>query len=1035
MGLPTFSIKRPVTISMIFLGITVLGVICFSRLPVELMPNTSYPVVTINVEYPGVPPTEVESMVTTKVEDSVSTAAHLKSLESSSEDGKSETILQFEPGTDMNFAALEVREKFAKIRNKLPQGIRKPILGKYDVADAPVMIMACLSETIQTEEVRRIVDLTLKEALGRVSGVSNVEVSGGRERKILVEVDQSRLQSYGISIEQIVKVLHDNNVNLMAGNLDRGSFKYLVRTVGQFKSVEGLKKIGLVSAEDGSVLTLGDVATIRDSYLEAAGYARYDTAPTVSMYIHKERQANTIEVCQGVNKALEKLKDNLPKGIRMVMVLDQSISIKKAIDSVKHSLVEGGVLACLVLVLALGSIRSPIIIGLSIPLAVIGTFVPMFFQSITLNTMTLSGLALACGSLVDGGVVVLDSIFKKCEQGLPIREACIVGSEEVGFAVVSSYITSIVVFVPIIFVNQEIRLLYSGLAMTVIYSHIMSMVVSQTLMPMLASRFLTAPKLPDTRWQDNMRPNLKKIFFGLYRNVLGLAIRFRYYFLLIVLCLLGLAIYLNTKIGNEFMGSMEENKVNVNLTLPSGTKLDISNGLVKRIERFLSAVPEIKSISSLVEQNRSEIHVEFLPLAQRKRSTKEILDELRPKLGQFRPAYVYFEEQQQTGGKGIILDLFGYDYVLLKQLAVSIANKMESLPGFTDVRIRMKEGRPEMRFQVDKVKAMQFDLKVQPLAEEINTQMRGVIGTQFHTEGEEIETIVRLQEKDRKTLDDISKLTVTSPNGDQLYLTQIGTFSPGLGPSEIWRKNKSRMIQVSGTVATDLGSAVKRVREALGGVEFPKGYYYRFGGNYEKMTESNQQLTLAVLLTVLLVYMVLAAFFESYAQPLIIMVSVAMALIGVMIALYITGKPKSVGVFIGMIMLTGIVVGPAIILVDQINLLRSRGVGQKTAILSASQSRLRPILMTTSTTLLGLLPMALDKSEGSNLWSPLAITAVGGLISSTVLTLLFIPSIYLIFGDIGRGVVNFFKWIGHRVLGIKVAPLAHAEPHAGVKHH
>jgi HAE1 family hydrophobic/amphiphilic exporter-1 len=1021
---------------MVFLGITIMGVICFTRLPVELMPNTSYPVVTINVEYPGVPPTEVESMVTTKVEDAVSTVARLKSVESSSEDGKSETILQFEPGTDMNFAALEVREKFSRVRNKLPQGIRKPILGKYDVADAPVMIMACLSETIQTEEVRRLVDLTLKEALGRVSGVSNVEVSGGRERKILVEVDQSRLQSYGISIEQIVKVLHDNNVNLMAGNLDKGNFKYLVRTVGQFKTVEGLKKIGLVSNEDGQVLTLGDVASVRDSYLEAAGYARYDTAPTVSMYIHKERQANTIQVCEGINAAMEKLKDNLPKGIRTVMVLDQSVSIKKAINSVKKSLVEGAMLATLILVITLGSLRSPIIIALSIPLAVIGTFIPMFFQHITLNTMTLSGLALACGSLVDGCVVVLDSIFKKCDEGIPIHEACIVGSEEVGFAIVSSYITSIVVFVPIIFVNQEIRLLYSGLAMTVIYSHIMSMVVSQTLMPMLASKFLTAPPAPDLHWYDNARPSLKKIFFTTYRRTLALAIRFRYYFLGIVILLLALAVYLNTKIGSEFMGSMEENKVNVNLTLPSGTKLDISNGLVKRIEKFLAQVPEIKSISSLVEQNRSEIHVEFLPMAQRKRSTKEILDELRPKLGQFRPAYVYFEEQQQTGGKGIILDLFGYDYVLLKQLAVSIANKMESLPGFTDCRIRMKEGRPEMRFQVDKVKAMQFDLKVQQLAEEINTQMRGVIGTQFHTEGEEIETIVRIQEKDRKTLDDINKLTVTSQNGDQIYLTQIGAFSPGLGPSEIWRKNKSRMIQVSATVATDLGSAVKKVREALSGVEFPKGYYYRFGGNFEKMTESNKQLTMAVILTVLLVYMVLAAFFESYSQPIIIMVSVAMAVIGVVIALYLTGKPKSVGVFIGMIMLTGMVVGPAIILVDQINLLISQGVKQKKAILAASQSRLRPIFMTTATTLLGLLPTAFDKSEGSNLWSPLAITTVGGLISSTILTLLFIPSIYLIFNDIGRLFRAVFTWIGTRVFKMeKISGVANPEPDAIVKNH
>ncbi len=1019
MGLPAFFIKRPVTISMVFLGTSVLGLISLSRLPVELMPNTSYPVVTINITYPGVPPTEVESMVTKKVEEAVATVSHLKSIESSSEDGKSETILQFEPGTNMDFAALEVREKFAKVRNKLPKGIRKPILGKYDVADAPIMIFACLSDVISTEEMRRIADRDLKEPLGRVSGVSNVEVSGGRERKILVEVDQTRLQAYGLSIDHVVRVLNANNVNLMAGGIEQGSYKYVVRTIGQFKTVEGIKNIGVVSMEGQAVLKLGDIATVKDSFLEPAGFARYDTAPTVSIYIHKDRQANTIQVCDGVLAYLEKLKQRLPQGIRIVTVLDQSISIKKAVESVRNSLRDGAILATLILVLVLRSFRSPLIIAIGIPLALLATFIPMFFQGITLNTMTLSGLALACGSLIDGSIVVIDNVFKKLDKGIPLREASVVGSEEVSFAIISSNITSVVVFIPIIFVNKEIRMLYSGLALTVIYSQLVAMVVSQTLLPVLASKLLKPLPAKNPYWSEKTRPTFGRIFMGFYRHLLSLVIRYRYIFFGIVMVMLGLSIFLNTKIGSEFMGSIEENKVTVNLTLPSGTKLDISDDIVKRVEKFLAQVPEIKSMSSLVEQNRSQIHVEFQPMSKRKRSTKEILDELRPKLVQFRPAYVYFEEMQQVGTKGIVLDLFGYDYVLLKQLAVAIANKMESLPGFADIRIRMKEGRPEMRFQVDKAKAAQYELNVQTLAEEINTQMRGVIATQFHTESEEVETIVRLQEKDRKTLDDVNKLTVSAPDGQQYYLSQIGTFSPGLGPSEIWRKNKSRMIQVSASVATDLGSSVQKVRESLEGIEFPKGYYYRFGGNYDKMIESSKQLTLAVILTIILVYMVLAAFFESYYHPFIIMISVVMAVIGVVLALYFTGKPKSVGVFIGMLMLAGMVVNSAIILVDQINLLREKGHGMIKSILGASQSRLRPIFMTVSTTVLGLLPTALDQSEGSNLWSPLAITVVGGLLSSTVLTLLYIPSVYLIFDDIRKILVHAGNWL-KKLFGVRV---------------
>ncbi len=1008
---------------MIFLGIALMGAISLSKLPLELMPNTSYPVVTITIKYPGVPPTEVESMVTKKVEEAVATAAHLKNIESSSEDGKSETVLEFEPGTDMDFAALEVREKFAKVRNKLPKGIRKPILGKYDVADTPVMIIAMLSDSITTEKMRQIADRDLKEPLNRVSGVSNVEVSGGRERKILVEIDQSRLQSYGLSIEQIVKVLSDNNINLLAGRVHRGKYNYMIRTIGQFHTLKGIEDIGLASTKDGMIVRLGDVGRVHDSYLEAAGFARYDTAPTVSIYIHKERQANTIEVCNGIKKALKDLQPKIKKGIRMVTVMDQSVSIKKAINTVNNALINGAILAALILLISLRSLRSPMIIALSIPLAILTTFIFMYFQKITLNTMTLSGLALACGSLVDASIVVLDNIFKKNEEGMPIKEASVVGSEEVGFAIIASTITTVVVFIPMIFVNKEIRMLYSGLAMTVIYSLMASLFVAQTLLPVLASRLLKNTKnQKKSGWAPRDKPPLKQILMNTYRQILALAIRNRYLFLGILLILMGLSIFLNTKLGSEFMGSVEENKVTVNLTLPAGTKLAISNEIVKRLERFLARVPEIKNISSLVEQNRSEVHVEFKPATQRKRSVKEILDKLRPQLTQFRPAYVYFEEKQDVGTKTMVLDLFGYDYVILKQLAISIANRLESLPGLTDVRIRMKEGRPEMRFIVDKAKAAQFDLNVKNLAEEVNTMMRGVIATEYHATGEEVETIVRLDEKYRKTLDDINKLTVAAPNGDQIYLSQIGTFSPGLGPSEIWRKNKSRMIQISATVSTDLGSTVAKVRDALSVIEFPKGYFYRFGGNYDKMVESTKQLTFAVILTILLVYMVLAAFFESYTQPFIIMISVAMAVIGVVGALYITGKPKSIGVFIGMLMLAGMVVNPAIILVDYINLLKEKGHSMLKAILSASQSRLRPIFMTVSTAILGLLPMALDKSESSNLWSPLAITVVGGLITSTVLTLLFVPCVYIIFNDIKMFFLKIGGFLKKHLLGVGKHP-------------
>jgi HAE1 family hydrophobic/amphiphilic exporter-1 len=472
------------------------------------------------------------------------------------------------------------------------------------------------------------------------------------------------------------------------------------------------------------------------------------------------------------------------------------------------------------------------------------------------------------------------------------------------------------------------------------------------------------------------------------------------------------ALFLFSRIGKEFLGTTEQNKFTVFIEMPTGTKLEATDTIVKRVEALVKEVPEVKTFSSRVEPWSSKIYVELVGLMQRKRSVAEVIESLRPKVEKIRPAFIYFEEEQEVGTKEIIIELFGYDYGILREIAISMASRLGTVKGFTDTKIRMREGRPELGLRIDRKRIALFDMDVSDVCDMVHAQMRGLRATLFHTASSEVETIARIDERYRKTFKDLRKLILTNKKEDKVYLEQVADFKYGLGPSEVWRKNKTRMIQVSANIGrTPLSKAGELTKKALADLKLPEGYFYRLGGNYPTMIATQKQVLPVLLLIIILIYLILASLFESYSQPLIIMLSVPLALIGVVIALYATGKSVGMGVFVGLMMLGGIVVNNAILLIDHANQLRKRSVKYLKAIIMASRDRLRPILMTTLTTLLGLLPMATGREEGSNLWSPLAITVIGGLISSTILTLLIVPSAYIVSED-------FKSWL-HKFLSGK----------------
>lgn len=1039
MNLPEFSIRRPVTVIMLMMIVVILGGVSLFKLPVELYPNTSFGEISIIIYVRGqIPPSEVESQVTKHVEDAVSTVSNLRQVISISKEGESTVVLSFDPGTDMDFAALEVREKFSRIVHKLPKEIEKPIIAQFKQHDVPVLIFAVTSPIRPPEVIRRLVDESLKDDLKRINGVANVEVAGGRERKILVEMDQQKMVAYGVTMDEVTGTLSANNLNLLSGEIERTEDKLLIRMIGEFDSMDQIKNMGIKLTEYGSILRVADVATVKDDYLEPGGYARYNRDDIVSIYIQKETVANTIKVVKDVVAEVETVRRKFPQDIQIVATSNQATFIESAINSLNTSLLQGGVLvfaifflflfrlskiqtiaviACLVaaviltgipllllflvllaLVFARPRFRSVLIVNISIPISCIATFLFMRFSGLTLNVMTLFGLAIGVGLLVDNSIVIFDNILKKRESGMPVREAAIEGSRELVLAISASTLASIIVFLPLIFMSKEIQLLYSSMALTVIVSLLISLVCALTVVPLMCSvpffsAHMVAPKKSrgETDWLDYT--------YVKERNMMTAALRNTPKTVAVALAVFLASFLILTRMPVEYMGSTEQNKFTIFIEMPTGTRLDITNDTVKRMEKILSGMSEVKDTTSRVEPWSSKVYVELVPATQRKRSISQVIETLRPQAARLKPAFIYFEEESQVGTKEITLEVFGYDYAVLRQLAIGIANRLESIAGFTDMKIRMREGRPEMGIMVDKYRAGSMGVTTQVVADQVHAGMRGLRATLFREEAREVETITRLQEKYRKTFRDLYKMIISDPYGSPLLLEQVANFKFDLGPSEIWRKNKDRMIQVSANLGKiPLSIAVEKVHEKLSDLDFPEDYYYRVGGDYTSLIKMKKEMNLVIVMVLVLIYLVLASLFESFVEPLLIMTAIPLALAGAVAGLYAGPKTIGIGAMLGMMMLAGISTNHSIVLIDRINFfMREKGMKPLKAVIMANKDRLRPILLTDLTTVLGLIPMAIDTSPGANLWSPVAWTVIGGLVSSLVLTLIGMPSFFFVF--------------------------------------
>ncbi|MBU1121707.1 MAG: efflux RND transporter permease subunit [Candidatus Omnitrophota bacterium] len=1105
MNLPKLSIRRPIAISMVFLIFLLLGLFALFRLPVELKPNVEIGNISVDLRIRGgVSPQEVEDRIAKPLEDALSVIDGLEDIITISEEGECRIILYFKPEINLDYAVVEVREHFSQVQESLPKEVERPVIAKYEYSQVPVVILGVTSPIRTVEELRRLAESKMKSRFSRIEGVAKVEVGGGREEKIFVELNEVALRSHGITIDDVIQALNVNNLNLVAGDVKRGSTTYLVRTVGQFVSLDDIKDLPINPGGEAHMVRIRDLAKVSVSYLDPHALARVNSEPSVSLYIQKASGANTIKVVEEVEKELAKLKKSLPQDVNTRPYFNHADYIKQAITTVRHALYIGAFLTMIVLWLFLRNFKYTLVVALTIPFSVITAFSLMYLSGISINVVTLSGIALGIGILVDSSIVVLENIFKKREE---LREAdkqsesedlkttAEEGSSEVLIAIAASTLTTIVVFLPLFFVNKEIKRLYSGLALTVVFSLFASLFFSFTLVPLLASRISTKKgnlgrknKREDKELLQVIEPNNderknSKIWFhkiykiieryrfndlvGGYKKCINFVLGKRYLFIAGTVILLIIVFIQMSRLGREFIGIAEQSRFTVYVQMPSGTKIEISDDVVTKVEAILDSIPEIKNHTSRIKGWSSQIYVELKPSSS-KRGVDEIIEEIRQKTKDMDPAFVYAQQPESVGRKEIMVEVFGPDYELLKSLAQQIGGLIQSTGKFNDVKLRMRSGRPEVHILFDRNKLALYGLTMLDVSNILHAKLRGLIATRFHAssaegvmlktqssevknlptiknygnelvhqetkklsaamggigsfEGEgtrQIETIARLEKGFRDTLTDIYNLSLRGKDNTMVYLQQIAEVKSGVGPAEIWRKNKERMVQVSADSGKlSLSESADLVNEALAGMDFPKDYHYSFGGDYDKMIRNQRELTQAMFLALFLVYLVLASVFESYTQPFIVLSSVPMAIIGVGIGLRLSGEPIGLGVYIGSVILIGIVVNNAIILIDYINRLRGVGAykglknnsffGARESIIKAVVWRLRPILMTSLTTILTMIPLIFQRGGTSSLWRPLAVTVVGGMITSTFLTLFIIPSIYMMAEDIKK-IFSFIK--------------------------
>ena len=1016
MKLSKVSIQRPVTTIMIMLIVILLGVISITRLSVDLFPNMSLPYAVVLTSYEGAGPREIETLLTRPLEGQLGTVSNLKNITSSSSNGSSMVMLQFNDGTDMNFATLDIREKIDMIKGFLPDDVGEPMVIKIDPNMMASMEIG-ISGSYDLAQLKQIAEDKIINKIERIAGVASVSINGGQEKEVQITLDSSKLKGYNITPATIASILRAENINLPGGDIKHGNKTLTLRSIGEFNSIDEIRNLPITLP--GTTIYLRDIATVEETFKEMKNFSYINGNPSINLSIQKQSTANTVKVAKAVHNTLDEISKDM-KDLEITVITDSARFIQSSISNVASIAIVGGILAILILFIFLRNIRSTLIIGISIPVSIISVFSLMYFGGLTLNIVSLGGLSLGVGMLVDNSIVVLENIYRFRQNGYSRKEAADQGASEVGMAVLASTLTTIAVFLPVIFVQGFAADIFKDMALTVTFSLVASLVVALTVVPMLSSKLLKVEKSKKntiiSKITNAFEKGLNKIDIQ-YRKLLNWCIHHRKSTAIITLVIFAATLALVPFVGMEMMPNTDEGEFSVSINLPKGTIIDDTFLIVNKVEKSINEIPEVKQVSYSVgggsgllgsgtSSNVARFSVNVGKVNDRKRGINEIVNAIREKLDNISGAEISVAATSSSmggmsSGKPITIQISGDDLSVLSNIANDFVKDLETLPELIDVASSVEEGIPEAQLIVDRNRASRYGLNMITIANALQSAVGGSVATQYKIDGTEIDVRIQYNKSEINYIPDLNNITVNTSSGGHVSLDEVASIQREVGPISISRNNQKRVVTVDADLVNiDTGSAQKLINQKMSGYIMPDGYSYEFTGEAEEMMKSFESLGLALILAIILVYMVLASQFESLIHPFTIMFSVPLALTGAMFALFITNKNLSMPAFIGLIMLAGIVVNNAIVLVDYINTLRGRGQERTEAILNAGPTRLRPILMTTSTTVLAMLPMALGIGEGSELMAPLAISVIGGLSLSTVLTLVIIPVNYSIFDDI-----------------------------------
>ncbi|UCF71611.1 MAG: efflux RND transporter permease subunit [candidate division WOR-3 bacterium] len=1010
MNITDASIKRPLAISMVFLAVILFGFISVTNLPIDLFPNVTFPMMIVLTTYPGAGPEEIETQITEPLEQTLGTVNNIKKVTSTTSENISNILLEFEWGTDLDAASNDVRDRMGFILPYMPEEADYPLIFKFDVSQQPVM-MYNISGDIDPLELDQIAD-DIAERLQRVGGVAASYAMSGTMTEIQVVLDPIRLRGTGITSDQIMQILQAQNVNYPLGNVESGRRVYILRTIGEYTNLEEIEKT-VVGSSNGVPVLLSQVAEVREQASEITSISRTNGVQSIWGIAQKRTDANSVNVGNALERELEKIKKDLPPGIKIDIMFNQADYITRSVRSTAQTLLMGAILAVIVLFLFLGSFRSTLYMAVAIPIAIFFAMFFMYLFDMSLNIISLGGLTIAIGMVLDSAIVVFEAIFRHKEKGEDPVKAASTGAKEVGMAITASTLTTVAVFLPLLLVRGFASVFFQPLALTVTFALVSSLLVALTIIPMLSVRFGGVTRSKLGRRLNSFYTKIE----GRYVNFIRWALGHRLFVVLGTVGLFVVSLALIPFIGTELSPDVDQGEIIIEAEMPVGTNLWVTDSAVRKLEQvILNEVPEIDILSTSIGSGEggfsslfaattgphsAEIYLELVYREERNRSVKDIQRDLRSKMTGIPGLKVKYATQQFSmfgGGKPIVVKILGYDFAKAKELSDLLLDTLKSVEGLVDLETSIAEGKPEMRLVIDRQKAANFGLTPYQIGQVLRSRVEGIVASQYRRKGNEYNIKVMYDKKHHDDIKKISSMTITTPMGEVPILNFIKE-TIATGPVKIEHEDNYRLVSVSGNIeGRDQGSVASDVQRIINSIPIPADFNIELSGGYEEQVNTFRDLFFVIILAVVLVYMIMVGQFESFREPFIIMFTIPLALIGVLWILFFTGTTLNMQSLLGVLLLGGIVVNNAIVYITYTNQLRrEHGFKCMDAVIEAGRVRMRPILMTAFTTTFGLTPMALAIGAGNELRAPMARSVIGGLLVSTFLTLVFIPVLYTLF--------------------------------------